>query len=106
MTDLGPSTPHIQPELIRVKTGDPIPRFEVRGRQGTLTYDPEHVSLSADGDLPHWAVASGYAVECDLALNDLPNGGSEDTLLDYMVAHYLRMTMPPILADHYEREAT
>ncbi len=42
--------------------------FNVTGPSGTLSYEPGY-SLSADGELPPWAVASGYADEAHGAWN-------------------------------------
>ncbi|WP_033338887.1 hypothetical protein [Catenuloplanes japonicus] len=46
-------------------------RYELTGPAGTLTYTPPRIgqrltdaTLSADGDLPPWTVAAGYALDC------------------------------------------
>jgi hypothetical protein len=60
--------------LTRAKDGR---RFNLSGPNGTLTYDPDDVALSADGNLPPRVVASRYATDCDVALNDWYDGGED-----------------------------
>lgn len=64
--------------------------FNIVGPAGALTYDPTRVELSADGELPPWAVASGYATDMDVALSD----GGEAALWEALEAHYRAMTSP------------
>lgn len=50
--------------LTRTKTDATKPSYALTGPSGTLTYDSAFADLDADGDLPPWVVAYGYAVDC------------------------------------------
>ncbi|WP_045740775.1 hypothetical protein [Actinoplanes rectilineatus] len=65
---------------------DHEPGFSIVGPAGTLHCDPDTWHLSADGDLPPGAVASGYADEAHAAHNISP-----DRLWTWLEDHYRNM---------------
>lgn len=70
--------------LTRSKSDETFPTYSLTSERGTLSYDHSFRSLSADGDLPPWVVADGYAWQCNDALMD-----GEDALWERMQGIYL-----------------
>ncbi len=82
-----PMTLDGRPYLFRCHNCDEHgPYYNVTGPAGTLSYELGG-GLSADGELPPWAVASGYADEAHAAWNI-----SEDRLWQWLEDHYRAMT--------------